>query len=87
MSALLGWRSEFSLAVPPRGVVRAKVIIMLLKHRDVLDESHYGNEHMTHSALSNPGVWNYKLRTIRAGRSPHYSSNAICLSWFRVSSI
>lgn len=72
--------------VPPRGVVRAKVI-MLLKHRDVLDESHCGNEHMAHSALSNAGVWNYKLRTIRAGRYPDYSSNAICLLWFRVSSI
>lgn len=60
---------------------------MLLKHREVLDESHYGNEHVTHSALSNPGAWNYKLRTRRAGRYPHHSSTTICLSWLRVSSI
>lgn len=86
MSALQGWHSEFSLAAPPRGVVRAKVI-MLLKQREVLDESHYGNEHLAHSTLNNAGVWNYKLRTVRAGRYPRYSNNAICFSWFRVSSI
>lgn len=55
MSALQGWHSEFSLAVPPRGVLRAKVI-MLLKQREVLDESHYGNEHLAHSTLNNAGV-------------------------------